>query len=109
MPILGSANRGFMNISPFESIEDMAKWSFFTIDELKTMACHTDDYSVRMFANVVESCVKRKEFSDGVMIAEHHNQAADIGKEWSTASRMDRGATPYITYGAKSEKRAKMI
>lgn len=98
-----------MNISPFESIEDMAKWSFFTTDELKAMACHADDYSVRMFANVVANCVKAKEFSEGVRHPEHHEQAADIGKEWSTTSRVVRGGHSQVSYGAKSMKRAKMI
>ena len=59
------------NTLPFESIEDMAKWSFFTVDELKTMACYTDDYSVRMLADVVARCVKRKEFREGVRVPEH--------------------------------------
>ena len=98
-----------MNILPFQSIEDMAKWSFFTVGELKAMACHTDDYSVRMFTNVVASCVNRKEFSEGVKHPEHHNQAADIGKEWSTTSRVVKGGHSQIAYGAKSMKRAKVI
>ena len=98
-----------MNISPFESIEDMAKWSFFTIDELKTMACYTDDYSVRMFANVVANCVKRKEYREGVVVTEHHNQAADIGKEWSTTSRVVRGGYSQLTCGSIKHKRAKII
>ena len=47
------------------------------------------------------------DFSDAVYNECH--DSIDIGKTWRTSSRMERGATPYITYGAKSEKRAKMI
>lgn len=98
-----------MNILPFESIEDMAKWSFFTAHKIEVMASYDDDYSVHMFANVVANCVKRKEFREGVRHPEHHNQAADIGKEWSTTSRVVRGGHSQITYGAKSTKRAKVL
>ena len=98
-----------MNISPFESIEDMAKWSFFTVCELKVMAAHTDDYSKQMFATVVKGCVNRKEFSEGVVNTEHHNQAAGIGKEWNTTSLVLRGGHSQLTCGSIKHKRAKSI
>jgi outer membrane lipoprotein SlyB len=100
-----------MNISPFESLEDMAKWSFFTLDELKVMAAHTDDYSKGMLATIVTGCVNRKAFSESGYAGDERqqNQAADIGKEWSTTSRVVRGGHSQITYGAKSMKRAKVL
>ena len=36
-------------------------------------------------------------------------QAADIGKEWNTTSRVVRGGHSQITYGVKSAKRAKVL
>ena len=49
----------------------------------------------------------KMDFSD-VVYNECHD-SIDIGKEWRTSSRMVRGATPYITNGAITHKRAKIL
>ena len=84
--------------SPFADVTDMAKHSFYTVEEIERRANSEFEYNQQMFAGMIINAIQHKAYQDspervrGELIV---SESIDISKTIWSASKQEKGVRPY--------------
>lgn len=83
---------------PFANVEEVAKYSFYSVEAIERMMNSEHEYNQRMAQNVINNAIQHKAYSDNperVRAERIASESIDIKTTTWSASKMEKGVRPY--------------